>query len=169
VLARQNLQANAAPLLGPLRARQDAEIDRPETQSPVRQRLMQLVRRNSHSILTTRNRVLIQQDAAVHHPSLAEDLKAARSSIHLQYYTWADDPFTRELKALLLERARNGVEVCLLYDPVGFFAKLSRRYRRELTEGGAPRNQDPPPPTSSPRPPARRCSRSMDANARKSP
>ena len=47
VLARQNLQANAVPLLGPLRARQDAEIDRPETQSPVRQRLMQLVRRNS--------------------------------------------------------------------------------------------------------------------------
>src|SRR5215211_5297881 len=54
-LARQNLQANAAPLLGPLRARQDAEIDRLEAESPVRRQLMRLVRRNSHSVLTTRN------------------------------------------------------------------------------------------------------------------
>lgn len=134
-LARQNLEANAAPLLGPMRARQDAEIDRLEAESPVRRRLMQLVRHNSHSLLTTGNRVTIQQDAAVHYPSLIEDLEAARSSIHLQYYTWDDDPFTQKLKAILLERARNGVEVRLLYDPVGSMG-LSRRYKQELTEGG---------------------------------
>src|SRR5918997_765709 len=45
-LARQNLKANAAPLLRPMRARQDAEIGRLEGQSPVRRRLMRLVRRN---------------------------------------------------------------------------------------------------------------------------
>lgn len=134
-LARQNLDANAAPLLGPMRARQDAETDRLEAESPVRRRLIQLVRHNSHSLLTTGNRVTIQQDAAVHYPSLIEDLEAARSSIHLQYYTWEDDPFTQKLKAILLERARDGVEVRLLYDPVGSIS-LSRRYRRELTEGG---------------------------------
>ena len=135
-LARQDLQENAAPLLGPMRARQGAEIDRLEAESPGRRRLLELVRHNSHSILTTRNRVTIQQDAAVHYPSLVEDLEAAQSSIHLQYYIWADDPFTRELKAILLERARNGVEVRLLYDPVGSFFKLSRGYMRELAAGG---------------------------------
>src|SRR5918998_3415990 len=76
-LARQNLEANAAPLLGPMRARQDAAMEELEAESPVRRRLMQLVRRNSHSLLTTANRVAIQQDAAVHYPSLVEDLKAA--------------------------------------------------------------------------------------------
>ena len=74
-LARQDLRANAAPLLGPLLARQDAEIDRLEGQSPVRRRLMQLVRHNSHSLLTTRHRVEIQQDAAAHYASLIEDLE----------------------------------------------------------------------------------------------
>ena len=135
-LARQNLRANAAPLLGPLLARQDAEIDRLEGQSPVRRRLMQLVRRNSHSLLTTQHRVEIQQDAAAHYASLIEDLKGAERSIHLQYFIWADDPFTRKLKTILVERANAGVEVRLLYDPVGSFFKLSRRYRRELRQGG---------------------------------
>jgi cardiolipin synthase A/B len=134
-LARQNLQANAAPLLGPMRVRQDAEIDRIEAESPVRRRLMQLVRRNSHSLLTTGNQVAIQQDASAHYPSLISDLQGAERSIHLQFYIWRDDPFTQTLKAILLERAKSGVEVRLLYDPVGSMS-LSRRYRRELTEGG---------------------------------
>ena len=135
-LARQNLRANAAPLLGPLLKRQDAEIGRLEAQGPVRRRLMQLVRHNSHSALTTRNQIVLQQDASTHYPSLIEDLKGARRSIHLQYYSWADDPFTRELKAILVERARNGIEVRLLYDPVGSFFRLTRGYRRALSEGG---------------------------------
>jgi cardiolipin synthase A/B len=135
-LARQNLQVTAAPLIQQLLARQDAEIGRLETQSPVRRRLMSLVRHNSHSALTTRNRVVIQQDASVHYPSLMEDLRKAQRTIYLQYYTWADDRFTRELKAILVERARSGVEVRLLYDPFGSLFRLTRRYRRELSEGG---------------------------------
>jgi cardiolipin synthase len=135
-LARQDLRGNAASLLGPLLERQEAEIGRLEGQSPVRRRLTRLVRRNSHSSLTTRNRVVIQQNASVHYPSLVADLKEARRSIHLQYFSWADDPFTRELKAILVERAGDGVEVRLLYDPVGSFFKLTPGYKRELAEGG---------------------------------
>lgn len=135
-LARQDLEANAAPLLDPMWARQDAEIERLEGQSPIRSRLMQLVRRNSHSMLTTGNRVAVQQDASAHYPSLVADLMGARHSIHLQYYIWADDCFTRELQAILLERAGNGVEVRLLYDPVGSLFRLTRRYKRELAAGG---------------------------------
>jgi len=135
-LARQNLQTSATPPLDQLLRRQDAEIGRLETQSPVRRQLMSLVRHNSHSALTTCNRVAIQHNAAVHYPSLIDDLKRSRHSIHLQYYIWADDPFTRELKSILIERAANGVEVRLLYDPVGSFFKLTRRYRRELRDGG---------------------------------
>lgn len=135
-LARQNLRASAEPLLQPIQERQESALARLEAQSPVRRRLMQLVRRNSHSILTTRNRVAIQQDAALHYPSLIDDLKSARRSIHLQYYIWAADAFTEKLKAILLERAARGVEVRLLYDPVGSFFKLTRGYVRQLTEGG---------------------------------
>jgi cardiolipin synthase len=135
-LARQNMEGTATPLIEQLLARQDEEIGRLETQSPVRRRLMSLVRRNSHSALTTRNRVSIQQDASSFYPSLMEDLRQAQRTIYLQFYTWADDAFTRELKAILLERAASGVEVRLLYDPFGSLFRLTRRYKRELTKGG---------------------------------
>ena len=135
-LVRQNLEGKATPLIEQLLARQDAETGRLETRSLVHQRLMSLVRHNSHSALTTRNRVVIQQNASVHYPSLMEDLRQAQRTIYLQYYTWADDAFTRELKAILIERAANGVEVRLLYDPFGSLFRLTRRYKRELSEGG---------------------------------
>jgi cardiolipin synthase len=135
-LARQNMEGTAAPLIEQLLARQDEELGRLETQGPVRRRLMSLVRRNSHSALTTRNRVAIQQNAAAFYPHLMEDLRQAQRTIHLQFYTWADDPFTRELKAILIERAAHGVEVRLLYDPFGSLVRLTRRYKRELTKGG---------------------------------
>jgi cardiolipin synthase A/B len=135
-LARQNLEGTAAPLLKQLLARQDEEIGKLETQSPVRRRLMSLVRRNSHSALTTRNRVALRQNASTFYPSLKEDLRKAQRTIYLQFYTWADDAFTRELKAILTERAANGVEVRLLYDPFGSLFRLTRRYKRELSQGG---------------------------------
>ncbi len=135
-LARQNLEGSAAPLLKQLLARQDEEIAKLETQSLVRRRLMSLVRHNSHSALTTHNRVAIKQDACTFYPHLMEDLRQAQRTIYLQFYTWADDAFTRELKAILIERAAYGVEVRLLYDPFGSLFRLTRRYRRGLNEGG---------------------------------
>lgn len=135
-LAHQTLRTSAAPLMAHILARQDEEIGRLETQSAVHRRLMSLVRRNSHSALTMRNRVAIQQDAATFYPSLMEDLRNARQTIHLQFYTWADDAFTRELKSILIERASRGVEVRLLYDPFGSLLRLTRRYKRELSQGG---------------------------------
>jgi phosphatidylserine/phosphatidylglycerophosphate/cardiolipin synthase-like enzyme len=46
--------------------------------------------------------------------------------------TGGGDAFTRELKAILIERAANGVEVRLLYDPFGSLFRFTRRYKREL-------------------------------------
>jgi cardiolipin synthase len=135
-LARQNLKETAAPLLKPLLARQHEEIGRLETQTPVRRRLMSLVRHNSYSMLTTHNHVAIQQDASTFYPNLMEDMRKAQRTIYLQFYIWADDRFTRDLKAILIERASNGVEVRLLYDPLGSLFHLTGRYRRDLNEGG---------------------------------
>lgn len=48
-LLRQDLEANALPLLSPLLSRQDAEIARLEGESASHRRLMRLVRRNSYT------------------------------------------------------------------------------------------------------------------------
>src|SRR3546814_7459950 len=72
--------------------------------------LMMLVRQNSRSALTKRNRVEIQQDAAAFYHSMIEDMKAARHSIHLQYFIWRADDFTEGLKEIMNAKARAGVE-----------------------------------------------------------
>src|SRR3546814_11316867 len=82
----------------------------------------------SSDLLTKRNRVEIQQDAAAFYPSMIEDMKAARHSIHLQYFIWRADDFTEGLKEILTAKARSGVEVRLLYDALGSFVGLSCAY-----------------------------------------
>jgi cardiolipin synthase A/B len=135
-LLRQDLAANALPLLSPLLSRQDAEIARLEGESPSHRKLRMLVRHNSRSALTRRNRVEILQDAAKFYPSMVEDIKAARHSIHLQYFIWGADAFTEGLKEILAEKARAGVEVRLLYDPIGSQAHVGRAYVRDMRAAG---------------------------------
>lgn len=135
-LLMQDLEPNARPLLSPILCREEAEIGRLERGSAGRRKLMRLVRGNSYSALTTRNHVAIQQDATTFYPSLVEDLKAARHSIHLQYFIWSADPFTEGLKDILTAKARAGVEVRLLYDPLGSHAHLTRAYIDDMRAAG---------------------------------
>jgi len=109
-LLRQELRADALPVLAPLRAREDAEFARVERESPAHRKLLALVRRNSSSTLTGRNRIEILQDAAEFYPRLVEDMQAARHSIRHQYFIWRSDALTERWKDLLIEKARAGVE-----------------------------------------------------------
>ena len=135
-LLRQDLEANAKPVITRILARQDEEMKRLEQESDSRTKLMMLARRNSNSALTRRNKVEILQDAARFYPRLMEDIAAARHSIHLQYFIWGTDEFTEGVKDLLIKRARDGIEVRLLYDPLGSYAHLSRPYLRALRKAG---------------------------------
>lgn len=135
-LLMQDLEGSVTPLLGPIRARQTEEIARLEAEHPAGARIMKLIHRNSRSALTRRNRVEILQDATSFYPRLMEDMKAARHSIHLQYFIWGADAFTDQLKDILVERARAGVAVRLLYDPLGSRAHLNNAYLNELAAAG---------------------------------
>lgn len=135
-LLRQDLAANALPVLAPILSRQDTVIEQLGSDSVNRRRLLRLVRHNSLSALTQHNQVEIQQDAAKFYPSLMDDLRRARHSIHLQYFIWAADPFTEQLKEILTAKARAGVEVWLLYNPIGSRAHLTRAYVRDLQAAG---------------------------------
>ncbi len=135
-LLKQDLETTARPVLEPILSRQDSAIARLESDNPNRRRLLRLVRHNSRSVLTTHNRVEIQQDAATFYASLIKDMEAAGHSIHLQYFIWAADAFTARLKDILVAKARAGVEVRLLYDPVGSHAHLSRTYIGDLRAAG---------------------------------
>ena len=91
---------------------------------------------SGRSPLTMGNRLEILQNASEKYPRLLEDIRAASSSIHMLYYEWASGAFTEKVAELLRERVRNGVEVRILYDPVGSYFMLSRPYVEGLRRDG---------------------------------
>lgn len=99
-------------------------------------RLATMLWRSARAPLTTGNHLEILQDAKEKYPRLLSDMRAATESIHLLYYEWASDAFTDDVAALLVDKASQGVDVRILYDPVGSLTMLSRRYVRRLNRAG---------------------------------
>lgn len=67
--------------------------------------------------------------------ALLADLKDARHSINMQYYIIADDNIGNKVKEVLMDRARNGVKVRIIYDHVGSF-RVKKRFFNELRAAG---------------------------------
>ena len=67
--------------------------------------------------------------------SLMSDIKAAREYIHVQYFIIEEDQTGMEFLNLLMDKAREGVQVRLLYDYVGSFYFSSKVLKR-LREAG---------------------------------
>lgn len=69
--------------------------------------------------------------------ALKRDIEAATDHIHIQYYIYENDRIGREIRDLLIAKARQGVKVRLMYDHVGSFtinAGFFKRMRREGVE-----------------------------------
>ncbi|WP_213878047.1 cardiolipin synthase [Pseudomonas sp. dw_358] len=62
-------------------------------------------------------------------------MRAAKDVILVQFFIIHDDHIGRQLQALLLEKAAQGVQIYVLYDRVGSHA-LPRSYNTRLREGG---------------------------------
>jgi cardiolipin synthase len=119
-------------------AAQPGNLDLLERRFPEYARLAEMLWASARAPLTFGNEVEILQDAGEKYPRILADIRAARASIHLLYYEWASDAFTEEVADALAERAAAGVEVRILYDPVGSFWMLSGRYVRALRRRGIP-------------------------------
>jgi cardiolipin synthase len=135
-LAHQVVPGRPGELLAELGRQHDRALARMEHEGGPSARLARLVRHNAHSVITTRNRVEVLQDAVRAYPRLIDDLRNARRFVHLQTYSWASDQVGAELKAILCAKAAEGVEVRVLYDPLGSLLKLNPFYRRAMRNGG---------------------------------
>ena len=67
--------------------------------------------------------------------AIFDELKKAKHHIHLEYYIVRHDEVGQELKKVLMEKARQGVQIRFLYDAVGSW-KLSKTYIQELRDAG---------------------------------
>ncbi|GAA3403704.1 cardiolipin synthase [Paenibacillus hodogayensis] len=90
---------------------------------------------SARSLYTQDNDIEIFTEGNGKFASLLAAIGEAKHHIHLMYYIVKDDGLGRTLIGALAKKAREGVQVRFLYDPVGS-SGLSKRYFRLLTEAG---------------------------------
>ncbi len=75
-------------------------------------------------------------DACENYPAWLDAIAAATRQIHFETYILHDDPVGERFASALLQRAKAGVTVRLVYDWVGALGNTGRRFWRRLREGG---------------------------------
>ena len=135
-LMRQELTARLRPLVEGLEPQHAAALDRLARAGEHDTLIAELVARTSLSVVTTRNRLTVLRNASEAYPALFEDLKAARRSIHMQYFSWGSDELGEGLLDVLAQKVAEGVEVRILYDPLGSLTMLRRSYLRRMRAAG---------------------------------
>lgn len=81
------------------------------------------------------NRVEVYSYGRDKFEALFNDIRAAEEYIHLQYYIIEDDHIGRALRDALIERAKAGVKVRVIYDDFGCWG-VSRKFFRSMREAG---------------------------------
>lgn len=90
---------------------------------------------NNQAVLTQDNKVEIFNDGREKFDALIHDIENAKDHIHIQYYIFRLDNLGQQIYQLLLEKAKQGVKVRILYDDTGS-RSLRKRHFKELIELG---------------------------------
>ena len=102
---------------------------------PARDALQRAFSRAAGSAITPNNRVDLLIDGPATYQAMYAQIAGATRRIHLENYIIRDDACGRGFAERLIERARAGVTVRIMYDWVGSFG-TSRRFWRRLRDAG---------------------------------
>ena len=100
-----------------------------------KQRLMDFFSRVNNALPFSGNRVTVYTDAVSMLSELLKDIYRARHHIHLEFYIFEDDAVGRLVRDALIDRARDGVKIRVLYDDVGCWKVPLDFYEQMLCEG----------------------------------
>ena len=87
------------------------------------------------AVLTYRNQVRIFTDGRSKFAELGRQLRAASRFIHIQYYIIKNDEVFGSIAPILMEKARQGVEVRILYDGMGGRFMPQKRWEQLRSAG----------------------------------
>ncbi|MHC5267770.1 cardiolipin synthase [Enterococcus sp. LJL98] len=90
---------------------------------------------SEESPVTRGNRVTLFVDGQEKFTQLFKDIQQAKTTIHLEYYAIFDDQIGNQLLALLIQKAKAGLEVRVLFDPFGGRTSLTF-FKPLLAAGG---------------------------------
>jgi cardiolipin synthase len=99
-------------------------------------RIARLATRVDGSPLTCGNCVEIFNDTNIALRRIEEAILAAKETIHFEYYIWRTDRTGQRIRDLMVDRAKDGVRVRVLYDGFGSMW-LTNRFLKPLIKAGA--------------------------------
>lgn len=97
--------------------------------------IMKLLLNNSKAMLTENNRLHIYTSGRDAFDIIINDISNAKSHIHLEYYIIEEDKIGIQIRDLLVKKAKEGVEVRLIYDDLGSWS-LAKKFLQPLIEAG---------------------------------
>ncbi len=98
--------------------------------------LDQAFTRAAGASLVAGNSVRLLRDGAGNYPQWLRAIGGAQQHICFENFIFYEDEVGAEFAAALIERARAGVEVRLIYDWLGCFGKASKHFWRPLIDAG---------------------------------
>ena len=87
------------------------------------------------AVLTDNNDIRIYTDGKDKFRALYNEIKDAKKYIHIQYYIFRNDELWQALEPLLIEKAKQGIEVRVLFDSMGCRGMKNKDWER-LEEAG---------------------------------
>ncbi len=92
--------------------------------------------RNNDAVLTQDNAMTVFNDGSDKFEALIQDLEQATNHIHIQYYIFRLDNLGKRILNVLERKAKEGVEVRLLFDDMGSRGLYKRHFHNFIRLGG---------------------------------
>lgn len=99
------------------------------------QRLFHLANKVSKSHISTATKTKVLTDGIMTFAAIIQELDKAVHHIHIEYYIYRDDEIGRQIKDILIQKAKDGIKVRFLYDAVGSY-KLPLSFVEEMRVAG---------------------------------
>jgi len=97
--------------------------------------LIKMLYRNCEAAGYTDNKIDVFSDGKSTFDALFEAIRSAKNHIHIQFFIFDDDRISNQLRELLIQKAKEGVRVRMIYDYWGSF-NLSKKYLKSLRDAG---------------------------------
>lgn len=115
---------------------EDNTLEFRQSETEKHQDMIYLHLRNNDAVLTQDNDMQIFNDGRAKFEALIEDLEKAKDHIHLQYYIFRIDSLGKRIIDVLAEKAKQGVEVRVLFDDMGSRGVYKRHFQKLIRYGG---------------------------------
>lgn len=100
-------------------------------------KLTKLLYNNNNALGYANNKIDVLADGESTFEAFFEAIRNAQNHIHIEFFIFADDRVSNILRKLLIQKAKEGVRVRMIYDYWGSLAlSMSKKYLKSLKEAG---------------------------------